>query len=139
MGLKEVNVYSHDDFNYLITYYNQNSYKISFINDDMVFIEKKDYGNLKMHMIILLLSGWFSFGILNIFYILYSYIYKSHSLKIIYHHHNSRSKGSYKHHISGSRNIKDFLISNDKDKTSKKIKHSRKHVSTIIDFLEDED
>lgn len=139
MEVQDVVVYSHEDFNYLVTYYNQRKYDISFINDDVIFIEKKSYGKFKTHLILLFLTVWFSFGVINFIYLIYSYIYRSHSLKIIYHHDDKKIISNHKHSIKETSNIENFLNSNKKLKPSKKVKSSGKYPSPIIDFLESDE
>jgi len=136
---KDVDVYSHDDFNYLITYYNQKKYDISFFNDDEVLVEKKSFGKYTTHLLILLVSGWFSFGLINVIYLFYCYLYKSHSLKIIYHHDDKKIDSKNKHSIKETKNIEIFLNSSKSVNHSKKVKSSGKYPTVIIDFLENEE
>ena len=139
MDFKDVDVYSHDDFNYLITYYNQNNYTISFLNDDEAFVEKKSYGKYTTHLIILVVTGWFSLGFINIIYLLYCYLYKTHSLKIIYHHEDKKINSNNKHSIKEVKNIETFLNSNKSVNLSKKVKSSGKYPTVIIDFLKNDE
>lgn len=68
MKVHRHHVYNDNDFRHLVQTYLDNNYRIIAHENNMFCLERPIYGNLLIHMVLFILTFWFSFGLLNIIY-----------------------------------------------------------------------
>ncbi|OED30910.1 hypothetical protein [Methanosphaera sp. WGK6] len=82
MKIRENHVYNISDLNYMTKSYLDNDYSVVSYKEDMVCLKKNNYGNILIHALLLVLTVWFSLGLLNICYLLFSYYHNTRKVTI---------------------------------------------------------
>lgn len=84
MKFYENHVYNSEDFDTMVKSYLKNGFTINSYRNNILFMGKNDYGDLLIHILLLMTTTWFSLGILNLFYLILSYYLKTERLSITF-------------------------------------------------------
>ncbi|WP_455646050.1 hypothetical protein [Methanosphaera sp.] len=82
MKIRENHVYNVNDLNHMTKSYLDNDYSVVSYKDDVVCLKKNNYGSIVVHALLLVLTVWFSIGLLNICYLLFSYFHNTRQVTI---------------------------------------------------------
>ncbi len=77
------NAYNPKEYDSLVEKYVSEGYKVISNNNQKTLLNKHNYGNLKIHVILLICTGIFLLAIPNIIYLLYSYFRKEDDVMIL--------------------------------------------------------
>ena len=133
-------VNSFGDYNLIIQDYLNNGFNIVSYDDNSVDMVKKDIGSLKIHLLLIILGIWWSFGFLNILYLLYSYYVNVEAYRIILEATGNPSVGednSHSYNFDDASYIEDYLLKTDNKNSTIDNNASDESLSQIVMFLEE--
>lgn len=84
MKFYENHVYNSEDFDTMVKSYLKNGFTVNSYRNNILFMVKNDYGNLLIHILLLMTTTWFSLGVLNLFYLILSYYLKTERVSITF-------------------------------------------------------
>ena len=128
------------DYNDIIHDYLAKGFTLVSYDEKSIYLKKNNHGSFKNHLLLFIFTIWWSFGLVNILYLVYSYFRTSEKYRIVFDAdimEDVHNRDSFNYNFSNSEYITQYLCG-DKPNKSDSLKDMQSDSSLpIVRFLED--
>ncbi|MBO7719602.1 MAG: hypothetical protein J6S29_05570 [Methanosphaera sp.] len=140
MEYVEIVVDNFADYNDIIHDFLSRGFSLARNDEKSVCLKKNSYGHFKYHLLLFVFTIWWSFGLINLLYLLFSYFMNVKGYKIIFVNDNNVSGDNvdtFNYKFTDNEYITRYLLSGNIDKSDSSKDFQNDSSLPIVRFLED--
>lgn len=128
------------EYNNLVRDYLTGGFLLVHYDENSASLKRNGHGSLKNHLLLLILTGWWSFGLINLIYFIYSYLTDVEAYKILFNSSNNdftENIENYSYDFDDVEYISNYLLSYETKNSESNNGYQNDSKSPIVSFLED--
>lgn len=128
------------DYNDIIHDYLAKGFALVSYDEKSVYLKKNNYGSFKNHLLLFIFTIWWSFGLVNILYLVYSYFQTAEKYRIVFDAgimEDIHNRNSFNYNFSNSEYITQYLCDDKLNKSDSSNDNQSDSSLPIVRFLED--
>ncbi len=129
---KDIIIKTNKEYQKTYDYYINSGYKVVKQVKNTITLKKRYYGEVWLHVLLLVMTGWITLGLLNLIYIVIAYYLRTETITLIL----TKDKTLKSFNMENNETIKQYLNTEIKDETEK-VENNEDVSSSIINYLED--
>ncbi len=140
MGYKMVVVDDFEEYNNIVRDYLGCGFTLVYYDENSASLKRNGHGSFKNHLLLLILTGWWSFGLVNMLYLMFSYFSTVEKYRIVFDAdimEDVHNRDSFNYNFSNKEYITQYLYEDKLNKSDSSNDKQNDSSLPIVRFLED--